>query len=128
MRHYDPEAAPEPVEWLALDEQERIELVAAHHQAARINLPNVQMHAATHVIVENQIAESFEPTVRAMARLANQGLSRHDAVHAIGCVVTEHLFETLNSKAKDTPDTIQARLNAAIERLSAKEWRKRYVA
>ena len=128
MRHYDPEVEPDPAEWLALDEQERIELVAAHHQAARIKLPNVQLHALTHVIVENQIAEGFETTVRAMARLMNEGLSRHDAVHAVGCVVAEHFFGALNSKDKGTPDTVQARFNAAIERLSAKDWRKRYGA
>ena len=119
MTHYDPEVQPTPAEWLALDEQLRIELVEKHHRAARETLPNVKAHAAFHAIVENQIAEGLESVVRAMARLMKQGLSRHDALHAVGSVVAEHFFEAMNSKDKDFSNTAQARYNAAVERLSA---------
>src|SRR4051794_5475721 len=109
VKNYDPDIAPDPTAWLALDEQELIQLAEAHHRAARIKLPNVQAHAALHAIVENQLAEGLESVVRAMARLGTEGLSRHDALHAIGSVVAEHLFETMNAKAKDDANTIQTR-------------------
>ena len=126
MNNYDPEAAPDPTAWLALDEQERIHLAEAHHRRAHLKLPNVKAHAVFHAIVENQIAEGLEPVTRAMVRLMKQGLSRHDALHAIGSVVAEHLFETTHANATDHPATIQARYNAAVERLSAEEWRRQY--
>lgn len=128
MTHYDPEIAPAPAAWLALDEQERIKLVQSSHRTSRIKLPNVKAHAAIHAIVENQIAEGLEPIVRAMARLENEGLSRHDALHAIGAVCAEDLFEILNSKRDDEPGTVQARYEAAVERLTAKSWRQQYGA
>ena len=117
MRNYDPEVAPDPEEWLELDEQERIQLAERHHKTARIKLPNVKVHAVLHAIVENQIAEGLEPVVRAMGRLTRDGLSRHDALHAIGSVVAEHFYETLSTKDEDVANTAQARYNAAVERL-----------
>jgi hypothetical protein len=126
VTNYDPEITPDPTAWLALGEQERIHLAEAHHRAARIRLPNVNGHAVFHAIVENQIAIGLESVVRAMSRLMNEGLSRHDALHAIGSVVAEHLFETAALKTKDDTNTLQARYDAAVERLSAKEWRRQY--
>jgi len=61
MKQYDPERPPNPVKWLALDEQERILLAESHHVAARIKLPITKVHAVFHVIVENQIADGPEP-------------------------------------------------------------------
>ena len=126
MRQYDPEVAPDPAQWLALDEQQRIAMAEAHHRAARIKLPNARIHAVFHAIVENQIAEGLEPVVRAMARLQREGLSRHDAVHAIGSVSAAHVFEAMQSKLQDVASTAQSRYNAAVERLSAKSWRDEY--
>ena len=125
MKNYEPESAPNPAAWIALNEQERIRLAEARHLAARIKLPNVKAHAAFHAIVENQIAEGHAPAVRALARLIHEGLSRHDALHAIGSVVAEHFFDGMNTKDKDFARTAQARYDAAIERLSAREWKSR---
>ena len=127
MTTYDPEVAPDPTSWLALDERERIRLAAAHHRAVRIKLPSVETHALFHAVVENQIAEGLDCVVRAMARLMREGLSRHDALHAIGSVVAEHLY-AIARKTKDDPKTIQTQYNAVVEQLSAKEWRQRYGA
>ena len=128
VTNYDPEIAPNPTAWLALDEQERIHLAEAHHRAARIKVPNIKAHAVFHAIVENQIAEGLESVIRAMARLSNEGLSRHDALHAIGTVIAEHLFEAADLKTNDDTNTIQTRYDVAVERLSAKEWQRRYGA
>jgi hypothetical protein len=56
IREYDPLTEPHPREWLAMDEQERIDLVTAYHRPARIRLPRAHLHATIHVVVENQIA------------------------------------------------------------------------
>ena len=124
MKYYDPEVPPNPSVWLALDEQERIQLAETYHKAARIKLPRVMAHACFHAIVENQMAEGLESVVRAMARLMNEGLSRHDALHAIGSVLAGHFYEALNTKDKDFGRTAHARYNASVERLTADVWRK----
>jgi len=121
MFQYDPERAPDSAEWLGLDEQERIILIEDYHRSERIKLPNLTAHAVFHAIVENQIAEGLEPVLRAMVRLANEGLPRHDAVHAIAFVVAEHVHDLF--KSKDDAATSQARYSAAVERISAKSWR-----
>ncbi|HSV45859.1 MAG TPA: hypothetical protein VLJ58_08730 [Ramlibacter sp.] len=126
MKHYDPDRTPDPQEWLALDEQERIHLVEAHHRAARVELPNVTVHACFHAMVENQIAEGLESTTRAMTRLTREGLSRHDALHAIGSVTAELFYEMMKTKEKGAENTTAARFNAAVERLTAKEWKRRF--
>ena len=126
MKHYDPETAPDPTEWLQLDEQRRIDLVERHHRAARIKLPNVAVHAVFHAIVENQIAEGLEPVLRAMKRLSAEGLSRHDALHAVASVVAEHLFEAMHTKDETFANAAQAQYNAAIERLTVKEWHRNH--
>jgi hypothetical protein len=126
VTNYDPEVPPSPTEWLALDEQLRIGLAERYHRNAREKVPNVKAHAAFHAIVENQIAEGLEPVIRAMERLMMQGLSRHDAVHAVGSVVADHFLEAMNTKDKDFGSTAQARYNAAVERLTAQEWQRKY--
>jgi hypothetical protein len=120
--HYDPSQTPAPAEWLELDEQERVLFVEQYHRRARIDLPSVTLHSTIHVVVENQLAGNDQPVVRALARLMKQGLSRHDAVHAIGSLVSEQIYDLL--KLKDTPETSRARYYAAIERLTAAEWLK----
>lgn len=122
MRIYDPQHAPDAVEWLALDEQERITLVEAYHRKSRIKLPNLTLHATIHVVVENQIAEGHGPVVRAMTRLTADGLSRHDALHAIGSVLAAHLVELL--KTEPVGANPMAGYDAAIERLTADSWRR----
>ena len=46
-----------------------------------------------------------------------EGLSRHDAVHAIGSLVAENIYDL--AKLKEEPETARARYYAAIERLTA---------
>ncbi len=56
MNSYDPDTSPGPTDWLQTDEGERIGLVSAYHQRKKIRLPNAQLHAVIHVVVENQLA------------------------------------------------------------------------
>jgi hypothetical protein len=122
VNRYDPDNAPDPTEWLALEELTRIQLVEEHHRRARTKLPNLKAHAVFHAIVENQLAENLDPVVRAMTRLTAEGLNRHEAVHAIASVVAEHIHDLLNAKAE--ADNSQTVYYAAIERLTAKRWRE----
>jgi hypothetical protein len=123
MEHYDPETAPDPAAWLGLDEGERIQVVENYHRDARVKLPKAARlpHATFHVIVENQLASNDEPAVRALSRLIKEGLSRHDAVHAIASIVAEEIYERSNEK--DSPEIANIRYYASVERLTAKSWR-----
>ncbi|MFL9937160.1 hypothetical protein P0D88_51550 [Paraburkholderia sp. RL18-103-BIB-C] len=124
MEAYNPDCAAAPESWLELDEQERIAPVETYHRVARIKLPNVTAHAALHAIVENQIALNLEPVVRAMRRLGKEGLTRHEAVHAIGSVVAAHLFDILKTDQSGDAAVSQALYYAAAERSTAASWRK----
>jgi len=108
-----------------MDEGERILLIQEYHRDARIPLPKRArpLHASMHVVVENQLASNDEPVVRALARLRREGLSRHDAVHAIGALVAEEVYDLL--KQEEPADVVKARYYAAVERLTAAEWHAR---
>ncbi len=122
-RYYDPHQAPDPADWLALDEASRIAQAEKYHHKQRIRLPNAKAHATFHAIVENQIAEGDDAVLRAMARLATQGLNRHDAIHAVTWVLAEHLHGAMTSDAAaDDQAALNARYFAAVERLQAKDW------
>jgi hypothetical protein len=123
MQNYDPDEAPDPEEWLALDEQERIGLVRDYHRAAGIRLPNATMHATLHAIVETQIAVGDEtPAERTAERLMDDGLDRHDAIHAIGMVLAEHIYDVL--KTEPLSQDPNAPYFAALERLTVEDWRR----
>ena len=121
-RYYDPDQAPDPQAWLALDEDVRIAQAEVFHKKRRIRTPNLKAHAAFHAIVENQIAEDMAAVVRAVPRLMAQGLSRHDAIHAIGWVLSQHLYDLMTCETPDEPGVANARYAAEVERLQAQDW------
>ena len=61
-----------------------------------------------------------------MPALEHDAQPFHDALHAVGSVVADHFFEAMNSKDEDFSATAQARYDAAVERLTAEEWRRKY--
>ena len=123
MRHYDPLEAPEPEEWLALDEAERLRLAERYHRRAHIRVPSIKAHAAMHVVVENQIALGDEIPVRAtLDRLMGEGLDRHEAIHAIGLVLAEYIYDLARAREPET-HRIES-YYAALERLTADYWRR----
>lgn len=125
MKGYDPLLAPDPEEWMALDEGERIQMVLTYHRKKRFELPNENLHASSHVIIENQIALGDKTPVRAtLDRLMREGLDRHDAIHAIGCVLSSLLFNIVNDSAQ-TEDPNEAYYRG-LEKLTAKSWLKEF--
>ena len=123
MQRYDPLEAPDPEEWLALDEQERIDLALDYHRRARIRLPNAKVHATFHAIVETQIALADEtPARRTAQRLMEEGLDRHEAIHAIGSVLAGFIHDRMKASISYTDPN--APYFAALERLTAEDWRR----
>jgi hypothetical protein len=122
MNAYDPDTSSAAIQWLELDESERIELVAAYHRRKKIRLPNAQLHAVIHVVVENQVALGEEVVVNTLARLQAEGLSRHEALHAIGSVLAEDLYELMREPAAG-PNQAYARYLDRLGALTAEDWR-----
>jgi len=120
--HYNPDAAPDGREWLALPESERIRLAQNYHVAARVKVPNMKAHAAIHAAVENQIASGYGPSKRAVARLQSEGLPRHEAIHAIGSVVAQFIYELSQGQTEEQRASFQSRMGEAIEHLHADNW------
>lgn len=118
---YDPQHAPDPDWWLALDEQERIDLARDHHRRARVRLPNAKMHAVFHAVVETQIAMGDELLVaRTLDRLRAEGLDRHDALHAIGSVLARQLHAAMTEG--ETGVDRNAAYRRDLDALSAEGW------
>jgi Domain of unknown function (DUF1841) len=92
LTKYDPGHPPDPARWLAQNEMELIDIVERYHRRERIWLANPRVHAALHVMVENQVALGDQTPVNgALVRLTEEGMSRHDAIHAIGAVLDKHV-------------------------------------
>ena len=118
--NYDPDKTPVPDVWLALDEAERIMLAAAYHKRIKAKPPNRKLHATIHVVIENQLAERIPVVVDALNRLTADGLDRHDAIHAIGSVLTKHIFHVMKGKAT-SPDSNDSYFQE-LKELTASAW------
>lgn len=118
---YDPNVAPDPEAWLALDESERAELAFQYHRRKKLKAPNTRLHALFHSIVETQAATGDEsPVRRTLERLQREGLDRHDAVHAVGSVLASQFYDILQGGgAAGEPN---AAYEAELERLNARDW------
>lgn len=93
LTKYDPNRAPDPERWRAQNETELMDIVQRYHRRERIWLPSEHAHAALHVMVENQIALGEQtPVADAVGRLMGEGMSRHDAIHAVGAVLNKHVY------------------------------------
>lgn len=120
--YYDPNVELDPQAWLALSELERIRLVQSHHVSTRVRVPNMKAHAAMHAAVENQIATGYGPSKRAIARLQSEGLTRHEAVHAVASVVAQFIYELNTGQTAEQQSSFQSRMGQAIEGLHAQQW------
>lgn len=123
MDSYDPDTPLPPEDWLRTDEFERLELVSSYHRRKKIRLPNAQLHAVIHVVVENQLALGEELVVRTLARLQAEGLGRHDAVHAIGSVLVEHLSALMQPDDGSTSSEAYQRYLERLQQLTANNWK-----
>jgi thioesterase domain-containing protein len=120
--NYQPDKSPETDKWLALDEAERVALIQAYHRRTRVKIPNPQIHATLHLIVENQLAEGLEVVRETLDRLRAEGLDRHEAIHAIGWVLIQHLSNLMQA-TEPAPDD-HAPYFQALQTLTVKSWKK----
>jgi hypothetical protein len=119
---YEAIEQPDPEIWLELDETERIDLVTDYHRRIGVQLETPELHAMAHVVVENQVAlGEATPVPETLERLMDEGLDRHEAVHAIGSILMEIVFDAVH-KPDDGVD-INARYNQGLPLLTAADWR-----
>ena len=57
-----------------------------------------------------------------LARLRQEGLDRHDAIHAIGSVLADHMRQLMTGEL-NVPDPNPIYF-AALDRLTAESWRR----
>lgn len=121
--NYDAIDGPAAEVWLQAEESERIDAVLRYHERTGVAAGNLRGHAIVHSMVETQLARGLEGATAAVERLQDEGLDRHEAVHAIGSVLSKLLYEaasgdgTFDSGAY--ADALQA-LTAAVWRETAR--------
>lgn len=121
---YDPDQAPDPRNWLKIPEGKRLLLVRDAHRDDGLEPDALLMHANIQMVIENQIAARIGCVVRAMARLQAEGLGRHDALHALATVLSEHLHLVSQAEQDGTAAPTSDQYHAEMERLTTARWRE----
>jgi len=107
-----------------------LRVVGGHDNGAALPVEPIQdiqddvlvslVQVACRLVGENQLAERIAVVQETVERLLVEGLDRHDAIHAIGSVVAEHLWKAVNEKWRG-PDP-QEEYFRRLEALTAREW------
>lgn len=117
---YDPATPPDPREWLALGEDERTRLIEEYYRREGGIGGSVAVLAKVHEIIETQLAEQVTPVKAAFVRLRDNGLSRQEAIRAIGSVLATRI------RRIDNPEDLTSAPNrdyfSALEALTADRW------
>jgi hypothetical protein len=122
MNTYDADRDPDPNAWLGLEEDTKIDLVVAYHRRHRPRTPRVRLHATFHTIVENQLAANEPVVVETLKRLRNEGLTRHEAVHAIGSVLAAQVYDALKREQPDAGKDLNEVYATELRKLTAESW------
>jgi hypothetical protein len=102
-----------------MTEAERLAIVRRYHRSVKHRAGNPQLQAAIQVTVESQLAERHPAATDALNRLTTDGLGRHEALHAIGSVVTAEMFEIVTARRAHDPEAHSRELR----NLTAAAWR-----
>ncbi len=117
---YDPDTPPDPRAWLALGEQERTRLIREYYERAGGYGGSLDVHARVHEVIETQLAEQVTPVKAAFVRLRDNGLSRQEALRAIGSVLATRILRI------EDPEDLTSAANrdyfSALEALTADRW------
>lgn len=120
LTRYDPDRAPDPARWLAESEAQLIDIIQRCHRRQRIELPRPRIHAVLHMVVENQVAMGDEVAVAGtVERLVRDGLSRHEAIHAVMHVLLPFMARVAQAEAPFDTDAY----NQALRELTEERWR-----
>ncbi|HPG41383.1 MAG TPA: hypothetical protein PLP19_05335 [bacterium] len=120
MLKYDPELGVDKETWLNADEGVRIDAVVQYHKDINIRVPNIRIHAIVHQVVESQLAEGIEQVQQKLEELMADGLSRHNAIHAIATALTGVLFNIIRNEPLQE-DGNQAYFKK-LEKVTAESW------
>lgn len=108
-----------------MDESERLNQVVEFHRRAKIQIPSMMVHCAIHTTVENQIAMGEElPVERKLKQLIQEGLDRHEAIHAIGSVLANHIYNLLKEKTEMQDPNEE--YYKELAHLTAEKWKSSY--
>ena len=116
--YYDPSVPQSHDDWLKLSPSDRMRVAKNFHESASIKVS--KDHAYLHVLVENQIACGSRSVVRALDRLQQDGMGRHDAIHAIAAVFTAYYRGLPLTPSREEQSNAQLRLNAELDALAEK--------
>jgi len=125
---YDADDPHLPEAWLAMAPADRRAAVeAAHHERVdALHRPTLQrnIHVGLHTTVETLAAQGEPHVVATLARITEEGVRRHAAVH----MVMEVLARRMAALAEASDPWDDARWRAALDRLDAGEWIGRRMA
>ncbi len=125
MVTYSPLTQPDKDEWLESPEFDRIDAVRDFHESSIDDdfeeEGALAIHSSLHVIVENQLALGVEFIPETVAKLTRQGLDRHEAIHAIGAIISEDIFDIMRSEKTEFS---AKQYRKKLEKITAKRWRK----
>lgn len=120
MDEYDPDNPPDPEAWLALSPEDRRRLVMDYYEREGGYGGSLEVHAQVHATLETQLAEQVTPVKAAFMRLRDNGLSRHEALRAIGSVLARRI------RRIDDPNDLTSAANreyfSVLETLTADTW------
>lgn len=121
MQDYNPLEAPNRRDWLSMDEAERIVLIRQYHEETGEYGGSLDAHAAIHCAIETQLAMKTPAVCDALGRLLDQGLHRHDVIHAIGSILAKHIHDLLNKKEHSEVDPNEKYYDR-LSRFNASDW------
>jgi len=114
---------PDPKKWLGASEAERLDAVMRHHREEPHEFPNEFAHATIHMVVENQAALGDEtPVAAAIERLMGEGLDRHDAVHAVGAVLSKYLWSIMRGSGKPVDQDWSEEYFEEVQGMTVRKW------
>ena len=123
MNTYNPLFEQDKEEWLGASELDRLVAVREFHERSGEEFEEgaLMVHSSIHVIVENQLAEGVDLIPETVAKLIRQGLNRHEAIHAIGAIISEDIYNIVRGKDIEfSPKKYRKKL----EKITAKRWSK----
>ncbi len=109
--NYDPDVDPDPAEWLAQTEGERISAIEKHHRKAGIRSGDITAHAGIDAAVETQMAEGLPVVRTTLQRLLGAGMKRSEVIHAVGAVLAEEIFDVMKEGRPFNADAYAKRLS-----------------
>lgn len=75
-----------------------------------------------HVVIENQNTLGGKtPVAATIGRLLNEGLDRHNAIHAIASILVNFMFERMQSEASDRRNDL---CYGELKQLTADKWNR----